>query len=1235
MLIVIFLLENVLNMNAQCLQEYTYTMGPPPIDGTYGPNETVEFCFTIDEWSTNSGQWFHGIELDFGEGWDMSTITTIPANDIGNQGTWGWYPNGINGGYGSGFYFNYTFPMDMNPANNYGDLADGPWTFCWTITTADGSDLSLDGASLDITVNTLGDGESGSYFIIGCTNDLTIDPPFVSVLNLCDLNAGENSTISVCSNASNFAVFDSLAGDPDTGGSWLNPNNNPFSGIFNPDISLEGVYTYTLQNFDCTVSSTVEVLISNQPTSTISGGANICNGENTTLTITSTGTAPFDVVYADGNNNFLLNNIPSTYNFIVSPSLNTTYALLTSNDNTNLCEGIVAGIAQVNVANIPTGNISGGGTFCLGEAGDIIFDITGGASYNLTYWDGAIENNLTNVEDGDIVSFTPPFNSTFTLVEIYPVGFPSCTAEILTGNAPFIVTVAPVVTNLVESCNQENESYLVTFTINGGDINSYFEENNLGNISTNIFTSELIANGLDYSFSIDDENLCGPIVIEGNYFCPCISQVGSMNLTAIEICTNQIAVGDYDNTGEDLDGNDNLLFILHDNAGDSLGNIVTTSLIPSIAFDDLLMNANTQYYISAVVGNVDYLNDPCLSIASGTPLIFNNAPSATIDGSYEFCEGSSIDLNVVFTGDIPFEFNYAINGMEAGTLVSNNLNYALNTSIEGQYQITSVSSNGCSSEEFGIAEVSETSAPFAAFVGEENICSNNNNGLEINLDGSSPFTLTYSIGGVLQPEVFTNNANYFLPVNSSDNYSLNFIEDNNCGFALSDSLEVTLLSPPTAEITGGGEICQGGQVEFTVSINGVAPFDLVYAINGLNQSVSAIDNVYTFLSGTSGTYSIINLQDQFCQGIVIGDNAALVVNPLPLASIAVSENPICEGDATSIVFNLNGNSTAFDVLYSINGTEQLLDNISNGYILELPPQEVSSAINVINITDNSINACSNNINSITNILVNNYPIIPPFESLKICSGAEPIAIGIYAEASVSYQWDPTVGVGNPNNSYTGFTPQSSSTTPISTIYTLIGSIGNCLSQQTLNITVYPLPNPLFSYQPKAVTTENTLVNFTNNTLGKNSYYWNFDDLSFSNEENPSYEFPDAIEGIYLVELTATDTAIGCTGKTDETIFIKGDLLVYIPTAFTPNGDGVNDLLKVSIENFDPSYFHFKIFDRWGEQVFETYNAESKWDGSQNGKSYYNQPQVYNWTLESKNRFSPAIKTYNGTVTIVR
>ncbi|HMC96460.1 MAG TPA: hypothetical protein VKG92_02305, partial [Flavobacteriales bacterium] len=161
-----------------CLVSYTFTSNPPPVAGTYGCGETVTFCYTVTNWNSTNVNWFHGLEITFGPGWDLSTLVPgpPPATCGGSGGTWGWY-NSVTGTattaigpQGPGFFFD--LDNDGNPGNNFGDFCVGAvnWQFCWTISVLS-PPACVNGLGLGVSVNSFGDSETGSWSSAGCGGD--------------------------------------------------------------------------------------------------------------------------------------------------------------------------------------------------------------------------------------------------------------------------------------------------------------------------------------------------------------------------------------------------------------------------------------------------------------------------------------------------------------------------------------------------------------------------------------------------------------------------------------------------------------------------------------------------------------------------------------------------------------------------------------------------------------------------------------------------------------------------------------------------------------------------------------------------------------------------------------------------------------------------------------------------------------------------------------------------------
>lgn len=108
-----------------------------------------------------------------------------------------------------------------------------------------------------------------------------------------------------------------------------------------------------------------------------------------------------------------------------------------------------------------------------------------------------------------------------------------------------------------------------------------------------------------------------------------------------------------------------------------------------------------------------------------------------------------------------------------------------------------------------------------------------------------------------------------------------------------------------------------------------------------------------------------------------------------------------------------------------------------------------------------------------------------------------------------------------------------------------------------------------------------------------SYYWDFGNGDYSYDDNPQYNF-FAID-THKVQLTVTNKA-GCTDTYSRDIITEEDYIVWTPTAFTPNGDGINDSFKLILENTKKDNYRLFIYDAWGKLVFETNDIDEGWDG---------------------------------------
>jgi gliding motility-associated-like protein len=118
-----------------------------------------------------------------------------------------------------------------------------------------------------------------------------------------------------------------------------------------------------------------------------------------------------------------------------------------------------------------------------------------------------------------------------------------------------------------------------------------------------------------------------------------------------------------------------------------------------------------------------------------------------------------------------------------------------------------------------------------------------------------------------------------------------------------------------------------------------------------------------------------------------------------------------------------------------------------------------------------------------------------------------------------------------------------------------------------------------------------------------------------------------------VSLTVSN-GFGCTDFTTISIQIKGDVIYYIPNSFTPDGDEFNNMFTpIFTSGFDPANFEMKIFNRWGELIFQTFDARKGWDGYLDFKQC--PIGTYSFSIKYKLPETDEYRVVNGHVNLVR
>ena len=443
-------------------------------------------------------------------------------------------------------------------------------------------------------------------------------------------------------------------------------------------------------------------------------------------------------------------------------------------------------------------------------------------------------------------------------------------------------------------------------------------------------------------------------------------------------------------------------------------------------------------------------------------------------------------------------------------------------------------------------------------------------GQTVILTGSGGTTYQWSGGSNATTAVIT-----VSPI-AATTYSLQAI-NGTCTNTTSITIQVT--TTPIAAISGSQNICAGQSTTLTAS--GATSYQWSGGSTASTPSIT--------VAPTTTTAYTVTPSNGVCVGTPI--NTVVTVTPIPNGSIAFSNNTICPGQIVTLTASGGGayqwsGGNANSSLTAINITP----NVTTTYYLQ---------------TSNS--GCIDNDSVV--IQVNSVHIITA-KNTTICDGQSVI---ITASGATSYQW--SVG----SNATTPSITVSPTTT---TTYYVTGTSSCGTFSDTAIVTVNPLPviDIINTYTEISDGASVQLV-----ATGGVSYIWtNTNELSCSNCYNP-FATPQELT-TYMV--TGTD-ANGC--RNTDTVSINPIVeTLYLPNCITPNGDGTNDVFYaygINIKTLD-----MRIFNRWGELMFESTDKTKGWNGTMDG--HYVQLGVYVYTVHCE-WIDGKIEDRKGIVTVVK
>jgi gliding motility-associated-like protein len=157
------------------------------------------------------------------------------------------------------------------------------------------------------------------------------------------------------------------------------------------------------------------------------------------------------------------------------------------------------------------------------------------------------------------------------------------------------------------------------------------------------------------------------------------------------------------------------------------------------------------------------------------------------------------------------------------------------------------------------------------------------------------------------------------------------------------------------------------------------------------------------------------------------------------------------------------------------------------------------------------------------------------------------------------------------------------------------------------ITVLPSPIADFTYSPSQLSNLQPTAQFTDQSIDAVKWRWTFGTSGISIDQNPTHTFPDT--GLQVVQLVVFHPS-GCTDTIQKILDVIPEVRYFLPNAFTPNGDGSNDGFRGNGVMEGATNFNFRIWNRYGELLFESNDPFEAWNGRKNNSGELSPQGVY-------------------------
>ena len=1024
-----------------CLTSSVLTASPLPVNGAYQPGQVVTFCYKITGYTHQNTNWLHGVQVSFGSGWSGISNTT-PAADCGGSGTWAYYPGGA-GGFGAGFYFDYdgfpNGPGDGNPANNLGDncAATGSnlWTFCWKLTVNGGCSP---GSNLSVTVNTSGDGESGSWTSLGCTDD---DPLLFNAIGSCC--PPTMASTPTCSGVNNGTATATPIGAGTFTYSW-----SPGSQTTQTATGLAtGTYTVTVTNTgtNCAATNTVTVAASIAPVSNAGADISLCSGISGSIGAAAIAGNTYLWSPTTGLSSSTSANPTVTITNGGATTITTTYTVTTTNTATTCTstDVVIVTVKPKPVVIVPA-NISqcagplvaassftstpAGATFAWTNSNTAIGLASGSGTGNVPSFTGT---NTTSSPITSTITVTPTLNGCTGLPVSYTITinpqptstFTQSANQCLTGNS-FTFTNTGSTTGCTYSWNfggggaspatSTSNNQTVTFTTAG----------------TYTITHIVTASGGCTSTTTSPVTIYPmPVVTVTPSFAICAGAGTAGNLTAAGASTYtwSPATGLSATTGATVTGNPAA---------------TTTYTVTGTSVNGCVATAT----VTITVKPIPVVSSTPITICAGTPGTLTASGATTY--SWSPATGLSATTGTSVTANPPSTTTYTITGTSLGCSATTTVVVTVNpipvTSVTSATvcptQTATLTASGATTYSWTAGLSSTTGATVTG--APASTTSYTVTGTSLGCSSTAVATIT--IGGSITPTVNSPT----ICVGQTATLTAANATTFSWTAGLSSTTGATVTGSPATTtsytVTGTAGGCTGSAVA-TITVNPLptitaSPIAICAGIPGTLTASGASTYSWapsTGLSATTGasvtanpaattTYTVTGTSVAGCV-----NTATVIVTVNPLPTVSCTPITICSGIAGTLT--ASGAST-----YTWAPATGL--SATTGTSVSANP----AATTTYTITGTSAVGCVNTTTVI--VTVNSLPVIS-VSPITICAG---IAGTLTASGANTYSWSPATGLSATTGATVSANPAATTT------YTVTGTAASgCINTATVTVTVTP------------------------------------------------------------------------------------------------------------------------------------------------------------------------------------